>query len=243
MEENESVENVEVAEPQEVETTNENTPEVVETVTDDGSSRNYEQDAAYARMRREMEQSKREYEKAKADNDKLTKALGLYGFTGTNDEILDQVNAHYYGKNIEEVRKERIAQAEREAQENDMRSKLRYYENKELEERMASDLSEIQKLNPAIKDFNAMPQEYFDYIKRGIPGIKAYKLLELDGFFDAQKQRAEQEAVAKLQANSKASVGSVSEGKPADKITYANMSDADFEKLIQKVKRGEATSL
>lgn len=248
MEENESVEIQEVADPvEEVVDTNESTQEVVEPESqqvppvepDRTESRDYERDAAFAKMRRSMEQSQKDYEAMKAEKERLVNAFGMFGFKGSTDEIEDQAKAHYTGRNIEEIRQERIAQAQKVAEENSLRDKLKYYEEKEVKERMERDLADIQKLNPSIQSFENLPKEYFDLVSKGIDGTRAYKLLEIEGFFQSAQQQAEQKAVAKMQANAKASVGSASGGQPKEAVSYANMSDEEFEKLIQKVKRGE----
>lgn len=247
MEEQNISENIqEVAELEEnVETTSEETQEVAEPETQleetkVENSRDYERDSAYASMRKSMEQSKREYEAMKAEKERLASALGLFGFSGTTDDIEDQAKAHYSGRSVEEVRQERIAQAQKVAEENAIRDKLKYYEEKELKEQMDNDLKEIQKLNPAIKSFGDLPQEYFDLVAGGVEGSRAYKVLHSEGFFQSATQVAEQQAVAKIQANARASVGSTGNGE-FENVSYANMSDADFEKLIAKVKRGEFT--
>ena len=219
--------NQEVAEP---EAQNENP--IVETKTE---SRDYEKDSAYAKMRRDLET-------AMAEKDKLVKALGQFGFNGnTVDDQIDQANAYYTGRNVEDVRKERIAQAEKEAEQNAMRDQLKYYKEKELKERMDRDLSEIQKLNPNIRSFDDLPKDYFELVAKGIEGTRAYKLLHAEGLFQNATQVAEQQAIAKIQANAKASVGSAGSGEIKEKLNYDNMSDAEFEKLIEKVKRGEYT--
>lgn len=252
MGENESVEMQEVAEPaEEVVETNETTQEVVEPEPQNEKpieetkteSRDYEKDAAFAKMRRSMEQYQKDFEAMKAEKERLTNALGWFGFQGNTDEIEDQAKAHYTGRSIEEVRQERIAEAQKIAEENSLKEQLKYYQEKEVKERMNKDLSDIQKLNPLIKDFNDLPKEYFDYVSKGIEGTKAYKLLEIEGFFQTATQNAEQKAVAKIQANAKASVGSASGGQTNEPVSYANMSDAEFEKLLAKVKRGEMTSI
>lgn len=226
--------NQEVAAP---EAQNENP--IVETKTE---SRDYERDSAYARMRRDNEDKQKELESLKAEKDKLVKALGQFGFNGnTVDDQIDQANAYYTGRNVEDVRKERIAQAEKEAEQNAMRDQLKYYKEKELKERMDRDLSEIQKLNPNIKSFNDLPKDYFELVAKGIEGTRAYKLLHAEGLFQNATQVAEQQAIAKIQANEKASVGSVGNGEVKGKLNYEEMSDAEFEKLIEKVKRGEMT--
>ena len=251
MEENESVEMQEVAEPvEEVVETSEQTQEVAEPETQvevpaeetKVESRDYEKDAAFAKMRRSMEQYQKDFEAMKAEKERLANALGWYGFKGTTDEIEDQAKAHYTGRSIEEVRQERIAEAQKIAEENSLKEQLKYYKEKELQDKMDRDLAEIQKLNPLIKSFDDLPEKYFYYVSRGVEGIEAYQLLAARGFFQSATQVAEQKAVAKIQANAKASVGSAS-GGVSEPVSYANMSDAEFDKLLAKVKRGEMTSI
>ena len=251
MEEILSEEIQEVAEPvEEVVETSEQTQEVAEPETQNEKpieetkteSRDYEKDAAFANMRRRMEQSQKEFEAMKAEKERLANALGWYGFKGTTDEIEDQAKAHYTGRSIEEIRQERIAEAQKIAEENSLKEQLKYYQEKEVKERMNRDLEDIQKLNPAIRTFDDLPKEYFDLVSKGIEGTRAYKLLEVEGMFQTATQQAEQKAVAKIQANAKASVGSAS-GGVSEPVSYANMSDAEFDKLLAKVKRGEMTSI
>ena len=245
-----SAETQEVAEPvvDEVVETSEQTQEVAEPVTQEvvdepkTETRDYEKDAAFAKMRRTMEQSQKEMEALKAEKERLANALGWFGFKGNTDEIEDQAKAHYTGRSIEEIRQERITEAQKIAEENSLKEQLKYYKEKEVQERMNKDLADIQKLNPLIKTFDDLPKEYFDYVSKGIEGTKAYKLLEIDGIFQTATQNAEQKAVAKIQANAKASVGSAS-GGISEPVSYANMSDAEFDKLLAKVKRGEMTSI
>ncbi len=250
-----SAETQEVAEPvEEVVETSEQTQEVAEPETQSSAenteivaenkneSRDYEKDAAYARMRRDKEDALKQLESLKSENARLTNAFGWFGFKGNTDEIEDQAKAHYTGRSIEEIRQERIAEAQKIAEENSLKEQLKYYKEKEVQERMNKDLADIQKLNPLIKTFDDLPKEYFDYVSKGIEGTKAYKLLEIDGIFQTATQNAEQKAVAKIQANAKASVGSAS-GGVSEPVSYANMSDAEFDKLLAKVKRGEMTSI
>ena len=245
-----SVETQEVAEPvEEVVETSEQTQEVAEPEPQQEveqpkvEERNYEKDAAYARMRRDKEDALKQLESLKSENARLTNAFGWFGFKGNTDEIEDQAKAHYTGRSIEEIRQERIAEAQKIAEENSLKEQLKYYKEKEVQERMNKDLADIQKLKPAIKTFNDLPKEYFDLVSKGVEGTRAYKLLEIEGIFQTATQVAEQKAVAKIQANAKASVGSASGGQTNEPVSYANMSDAEFDKLLAKVKRGEMTSI
>ena len=246
-----SAETQEVAEPvvDEVVETSEQTQEVAEPVTQEVvdepkvENRDYAKDAAFAKMRREKEDALKQLESVKSEKERLAKAFSWYGFQGTTDEIEDQAKAHYTGRSIEEVRQERIAEAQKIAEENSLKEQLKYYKEKEVQDRMSKDLSEIQKLNPLIKSFEDLPEKYFEFVRKGVDGIDAYQLLAAKGFFQSATQAAEQKAVAKIQANAKASVGSVSGGQTNEPVSYANMSDAEFEKLLAKVKRGEMTSI
>ena len=231
-----SEQNQEVAEP---EAQNENP--IVETKTE---SRDYERDSAYARMRREKEESIKELESLKAEKDKLVKALGQFGFNGnTVDDQIDQANAYYTGRNVDDVRKERLAQAEKEAEQRKLQEELEYYRKKSAEEKMAADFKEIQKLDPTIKSWNDIPQAYYEKIKQGYDGVDAFMSMRNREYYEKFKKLDEEQLAAKRQANAKASVGSAGSGEVKETLTYADMSDAEFEKLLAKVKRGEMTSI
>ena len=248
MNENESVEIQEVAEPvEEVVDTNESTQEVVEPETQTETpveehktgGRDYEKDAAFASMRRKMEQYREELETAKAETGKLVDVLGNYGFRGNIDEIVDQAKAHYTGRSVEEIRQERIAQAQKDAEQKKLQEELEYYRRKSANERMAADFKEIQKLDPSIKSWNDIPQEYYENLNKGLDGPNAFMTMRNKEYYEKFKRLEEERNAAKIQANAKASVGSAGGGQPKEAVTYANMSDEEFEKLIQKVKRGE----
>ena len=240
--ENVSVETQEVAEPvnvsvETVEVAEQPTQEVQEVVEE--KPKFSEQDTAFANMRRELDKYKSESEKFKTENQRYMEALQRFGFNGANtDEILDQANAHYLGKTVEEVRNERIASDKAKQEQNAMMEKLKYYETKEIEDKMASDLASIQKLNPNIKSLDDLGEPYFDLIRKGIDGVKAYKLMEIEGLVETQNIRLEQEAIKKIKANSQSSVGALS-SEPSKPKTVEEMTDAEFEEFKQRALRGE----
>ena len=220
---NESVETVEVAEQPEVS----EVEEVVEV-----KPKFTEKDTAYANMRRESE-------RLKSENERYKEALQRFGFNGSNsDDIIDQANAHYYGKSVEEIRNNRIAKEQEKQKHDELMEKVNYYETKEIEERMQSDLAKIQKINPQIKSLGELGEPYFDLIRRGIDGERAYKLLELDGLIAQKNIRAEQEAIKKVKANAMSSVGAL-DSQPSKPKGIDDLSDAEFEALRQRALRGE----
>ena len=103
---------------------------------------------------------------------------------------------------------------------------------------MDSDLAKIQKLDPNIKSFDDLPKEYFDLIEQGWDGERAFKYLNVEDLYTQKISKAEQNAIEKIQANSKSAVGSL-DGVTTPPKSYADMSDAEFEKIYQRALRGE----
>lgn len=240
MNENEtSVEIQEVAEPVISEETVEVAEQPLEQEVEQEKPKSSPQDSAFANMRREIEKHRTESERLKNENQKYIEALKRFGFNGANtDDILDQVNAHYYGKTVDEIRTERIASETAKQEHDAILEKLKTYEMKEIETQMANDLASIQKINPNIQSLDELGQPFFDLVSKGIDGVKAYKLLEIDGLVEKQNIRAEQEAIKKLKANSQSSVGSLSSevGKPK---SISDMTDAEFEEFRLRALRGD----
>ena len=197
MEENESVEMQEVAEPvEEVVETSEQTQEVAEPETQTQSSaenteivaenskiesRNYEKDAAFANMRRSMEQAQKEREETqkqleamRAEKERLTNSFGLFGFKGNVDEIEDQAKAHYSGRTVEEVRNERLQaqkvfeEQQRREQENLAKDNQIRELQKQLNARILDDdLKKIQAIDPSVKSLEELGKKFFGMMASG----------------------------------------------------------------------------
>lgn len=240
-EENQSVEMQEVAEPAEVSenkvevaeqpevVTNEQNPTVTET------TQNTAYNKAFAQMRRNAERLEKE-------NQMFTDALKKFGFAGNNSqEILDAINAHYYGKTVEEIRNERIASEKTAQEQNAILERLKHYEEKEIEEKMASDLAEIQKINPTVKSLEELGQPFFDLVSKGVDGVQAYKLLNLEGLMTRQNIKVEQDVIKRMRANANSSVGALDSAASKPK-SVADMTEAEFEVYKQRALRGELRS-
>ena len=164
----EGAEELEPAEPAEVSEGAEE-PEVAEPAED--KSGKTSSDAAFAQMRRELEEAMRLREEAEADRDQYKEALGLF-FEG--DDMVPQAHARATGKTVEEVKAE-MESANRaaalEAENQTLNEKLREYEVNEL---MARDLSEIQKIDPNVKSLDELGQTFLNYISKGLSGKEAY---------------------------------------------------------------------
>jgi len=190
MEENESVEIQEAAEPvEEVVETSEQTQEVAEPETQNEKpveetkteGRDYERDAAFANMRRSMEQAQKEREETqkqleamKAEKERLTNSFGLFGFKGNVDEIEDQAKAHYTGKTVEEVRNERLQaqkvfeEQQRREQENLAKDNQIKDLQKQLNARILDDdLKKIQAIDPNVKSLEELGKKFFGMMASG----------------------------------------------------------------------------
>lgn len=199
-----SVETQEVAEPVDVVETSEQTQGVAEPETQSSAenteivaenkneSRDYERDAAFANMRRSMEQAQKEKEETqklleamKAEKERLTNSFGLFGFKGNVDEIEDQAKAHYSGKTVEEVRNERL-QAQKvieEQQRREQETLAKDNQIKDLQRQLYArilddDLKAIQAKDPSIKSLDDLGKDFALMRSTGVSVDVAYNAVK-----------------------------------------------------------------
>ena len=227
MEEILSEEIQEVAEPvEEVVETSEQTQEVAEPEPQQEAEqpkveeRDYERDAAFANMRRSMEQAQKEKEETqklleamKAEKERLTNSFGLFGFKGNVDEIEDQAKAHYSGKTVEEVRNERL-QAQKvfeEQQRREQENLAKDNQIKDLQRQLYArilddDLKKVQSIDPSIKSLDDLGADFAKMRMSGVSTDVAYHAVK-----------------SSLEANKKTpppEMGKVNATQKADKTYY-----------------------
>jgi preprotein translocase subunit YajC len=228
MEEILSEEIQEVAEPvEEVVETSEQTQEVAEPEPQQETveqpkveERDYERDAAFANMRRSMEQAQKEKEETqklleamKAEKERLTNSFGLFGFKGNVDEIEDQAKAHYSGKTVEEVRNERL-QAQKvfeEQQRREQENLAKDNQIKDLQRQLYArilddDLKKVQSIDPSIKSLDDLGADFAKMRMSGVSTDVAYHAVK-----------------SSLEANKKTpppEMGKVNATQKADKTYY-----------------------
>ena len=220
----------EVAEPvEDVVETSEQTQEVAEPEPQQETveqpkveERDYERDAAFANMRRSMEQAQKEREETqklleamKSDKERLAKAFGMYGFNGDVDEIEDQAKAHYSGKTVEEVRNERL-QAQKvfeEQQRREQETLAKDNQIKDLQRQLyarilSDDLKAIQAKDPSIKSLDDLGKDFALMRSTGVSVDVAYNAVK-----------------STLEANKKTpppEIGKVNATQKADKTYYTS---------------------
>ena len=254
MEENESVEIQEVAEPVETVDTNESTQEVVEPETQapveepKNEGRDYEKDAAYASMRRSMEQAQKEREESlkqiealKAERERLTNSFGLFGFKGNVDEIEDQAKAHYTGKSVEEVRNERL-QAQKVFEEQQRREQENIAKDnqiKDLQKQLYSrilddDLKKIQAIDPTVKSLDELGDKFMKLmVSGGWTAEDAYHAVKSIG---TANQKTPPPEMGKVNATQKADKTYYTEAE-VDAMIAANDKALDNPSVIAKIRK------
>ena len=260
MEENESVEMQEVAEPvEEVVETSEQTQEVAEPETQSSAenteivaenkneSRDYERDAAFANMRRSMEQAQKEKEETqklleamKAEKERLTNSFGLFGFKGNVDEIEDQAKAHYTGKTVEEVRNERL-QAQKvieEQQRREQETLAKDNQIKDLQRQLYArilddDLKAIQAKDPSIKSLDDLGKDFALMRSTGVSVDVAYNAVK--STLEANKKTPPPE-MGKVNATQKADKTYYTQDE-VDAMIAANDKALDNPSVLEKIRK------
>ena len=254
MEENESVEMQEVAEPvEEVVETSEQTQEVAEPEPQQEveqpkvEERDYERDAAFANMRRSMEQAQKEKEETqklleamKADKERLAKAFGMYGFNGDVDEIEDQAKAHYSGKTVEEVRNERL-QAQKvieEQQRREQETLAKDNQIKDLQRQLYArilddDLKAIQAKDPSIKSLDDLGKDFALMRSTGVSVDVAYNAVK--STLEANKKTPPPE-IGKVNATQKADKTYYTQDE-VDAMIAANDKALDNPSVLEKIRK------
>lgn len=176
-----SVEIQEVAEPEtQVEEPTQTEPVVEQAETEEVAKpqQTPEENAAFARMRREQEQARREAEIYRKQAERMAQAASKFGYQGNPDEVADQIEAAATGKPLEQVRSERLQleqsmlQAQQAAAERDLyKNQLIEFQVKSAMER---DLAAIRKIDKTVKKLDDLGPEFASLVNSGVDAQTAY---------------------------------------------------------------------
>lgn len=206
-----------------------------------------EDNARFAKMRREAEASAKEVAELKkqlAERDKLMDTVGdIYGYKGSPDEVRDMLIANDRGISVEQLRAERAADAakQRSLVENDPEYKRVMEENRNLQDRLIGDRME--------RDLQLLKSEYPD-IKAETVDDLGEDYAKLIGLGWSAKE-AYEGSLARTRANMKTpppSTGSVKTPPATEKEFYTSeevdrITREDLRKdptLLEKIKRSMA---
>ena len=174
-----SVETSEVAEPTE-EVTGVEEQETAEPVSEETveEPKKTEEDAAWARMRREAEQARKEAEAAQKELAELkakeeARESTYSRLTGSDNGDIAAI-AEATGMSEDEVLAE-IEAAQESAQKDLLIEQLQNQVTSiEAERMMQADLEAIRKVDPSLKSLDDLGEGYIDYISAGLDPVKAY---------------------------------------------------------------------
>ena len=175
-----SVETSEVAEPTEEVTgvEEQETAEPVSEETVEEEPKKTEEDAAWARMRREAEQARKDAEAAQKELAELrareeARNETYSRLTGNDNGDIAAI-AEATGMSEDEVLAE-IEAAQESAQKDLLIEQLQEQVTSiEAERLMQADLEKIRKVDPSLKSLDDLGDAYIDYVSAGLDPVKAY---------------------------------------------------------------------
>lgn len=216
-------EEMEVAEPLESEEGAEE-PEVAEPVVETGRT---EQDSAWAEMRRRAEEAEAAKAAAEAENEMMAQALGLY-FDGDPMEMAVQARAAAAGISPDIERERMQAEMERQNFETENATLREELNQIKITRLMEQGLSEIQAIDPNVKDLADLGEDFPKFIAAGLSSTDAY-------FAVKAKE-------AKTKVNPPKPVGRVNNTAKAESTFYTKeevdaMSDAEIEANLEDIER------
>lgn len=172
-----SVETTDVADPSE-EVTGVEEQETAEPVSETEPEETGKDDAAWARMRRESEQARKDLEAAQRELAELKASAeareSTYSRLTGNDNGNIAAIAEATGMSEDEVIAE-IEAAEESAKKDLLIEQLQEQVTSiEAERLMQADLEEIRKIDPSLKSLEDLGQGYVDYVSAGLSPVRAY---------------------------------------------------------------------
>lgn len=177
-----SVEMQEVAEPEtsQVEEPTQTEPVVEQAETEEVAKpqQTPEENAAFARMRREQEQARREAEAYRKQAERMAQAVSKFGYQGNPDDIADQIEASATGKPVDQIRAERLQReqamtsAQQAAAERDLyKQQLIEFQVKTA---MEQDLKKIRSIDKSVKKLDDLGPEFASLVNSGVDAETAY---------------------------------------------------------------------
>lgn len=186
----------------------------------DEPSRDYEKDAAYAKIRREADEARREAKKLRA-------ALKTLDFEGDSaDDIADRAQAYRTGRPIEEIRAERVERERLEQLEQENRE-LRGRENERI---FRDDMAKIREAFPDVKA-KSVEELGVDFIRMRAMGIDPLVAYEAMRSAQSRTQKSKPPSTGSAKSAGKA------EGGLFTREEVKSMSPGEVRKNFDKIRK------
>ena len=172
-----SVEMSEVAEP--TEETGVEEQEAAVPASEQSGTGKTDEDAAWARMRREKEDAQSELESVKAELAELqaqneARESAFSRLTGRDEDAEIAALAEVTGMSEDEIRAEMEAAAESAQKDLKISQLEELVDNIEAERMIQADLEKIRKIDPSVASLEDLGESYAEYIVAGLSPEKAY---------------------------------------------------------------------
>lgn len=145
-----------------------------------------EQNAWFAKQRREAEEAKAEAKRMREQTERLQKALQGHGYTGDTDDIADQIEADAQSISVDELRARRKSEAEaaKKLMESDpeivkLREERDYFYKLQLERIRQDDLNKIKEVYSDVraKDVSELGEQFAALRASGVDAVVAYSAI------------------------------------------------------------------
>jgi hypothetical protein len=139
-----------------------------------------EENSAIAQARKQFEAEQRAQ---KAQNDRLLKALGQYGYQGTPEEIADMLTAQSQGITIEQAKAVRQQQEAEDAKFTQLQAENEFFRSIAKSAAMKEDLTTLKSAYPndakvqSLKDITELGNDFFGFMSALKDPAKAYDAL------------------------------------------------------------------
>lgn len=184
------------------------------------ATRNFEKDAAYAKIRREADEARREAKKLRA-------ALKTLDFEGDSaDDIADRAQAYRTGRPIEEIRAERVERERLEQLEQENRE-LRGRENERI---FRDDMAKIREAFPDVKA-KSVEELGVDFIRMRAMGIDPLVAYEAMRSAQSRTQKSKPPSTGSAKSAGKA------EGGLFTREEVKSMSPGEVRKNFDKIRK------
>jgi hypothetical protein len=141
----------------------------------------WEENSAFASLRRRAEAAEREAAQRKAEAERLSGLVGSqYGYAGGVTEVADQLEAAASGRDVSVVRAEREQRAAQDQRIAELEAELSQYQPLAVEQFKASLLADIKEIYPDVtaKSVDEFGEEFASLIGAGVKPATAYAAIQ-----------------------------------------------------------------
>lgn len=224
MDENLSVEKVEVAEQP---TTQIETSETKVEVAEQPFKN--EENAKFAQFRREKEEAIKQKSLVETENQRIMGVLKSLGYEGSPQEVADLLEAQAKKVDVDVIKKER-EELERKS---NLEKELDTYRNElvtlKAQQQMKEDLIKIQTINPQVKSLEELGEDFFKLISSGVDAELAYRVAN-------EKKKATEKPIPPSMGAIQDSTGEKDYYTP-EEVDKLSKKDLDNPKIFEKVRQ------